>query len=66
MKNYKRILLILLNIAVICGIVGCGNVKESDYAIELETVFDGKTVDLCAPAVREYLNATDEKEQLQI
>ena len=39
--------------------------KEGNM-INLTTVYNGETLDICTPNLREYLNATDTKEQLRI
>ena len=40
--------------------------KKEDNMINLTTVYNGETLDICAPNLRAYLNATDTKEQLRI
>lgn len=67
MKLHKRILAMLLSVATICGTVGCGSNEETkEYSIELQNVYDGETVDLVSPIVREYLNATEEEQQVKL
>ena len=45
----------------------CGGVGQTgENMIKLTTVYNGETLDICAPYLREYLNATETKEQFRI
>lgn len=50
---------IVLILLVFC-LTACGSKEPT---IELTTVYDGETIDLCEPVVRAYLNAETEEEQ---
>ena len=52
----------LLVVIAIFFLVGCGTKGPT---IELTSVFNGTTVDLCEPAVRKYLDAQTEEEQIK-
>lgn len=65
MKIGRKVLAILLCITTMCQIAGCKK-EEKKPMIQLQSIYAGETVDLCADTVREYLNAQEEKEQLTI
>lgn len=53
MKNQLHFL-VLLVVILLC-FVACG--KEQEPTIELKSAHQGETIDLCAPAIREYFDA---------
>lgn len=64
MKRYKRFFVVLLCILMAFQVVGCE--KQEELQIQLKNAYNGETVDLCCQGVREYLNATEESEQISI
>lgn len=51
---------ILLILSLLFCLTACGSKEPT---IELTTVYDGETIDLCEPELRAYLNAETEEEQ---
>lgn len=59
MKKYCHMILLVL---ILLFMTSCGNVEPT---IELTTVYDGATIDLCEPEVRAYLDAETEEGQAE-
>ncbi len=72
MRKMKNFLSALLCFLMVFQMVGCHRNEEQDdkksgeYMIQIQNAYDGSTVDLCHKAVREYLSATSESEQIKI
>ena len=65
MKFRKGLSLLIGCCMMFLSSCGLGGEKEGNM-INLTTVYNGKTLDICAPNLRAYLNATETKEQLRI
>lgn len=60
----KKICMMLLALGMLGATVGCA--MQENYSIQLDTVYDGEEIDLCAAAVRKYLNEESEEGQAEI
>lgn len=58
----KKCYCMILTILILICMTSCGNAEPT---IELTTVYDGATIDLCEPEVRAYLNAETEEQQAE-
>ena len=65
MKLRKGLSLLLGCCIMFLSSCSLGGEKEGKM-INLTTVYNGATLDICAPNLRAYLNATETKEQLRI
>ena len=63
--KFRKGLFLLVGCCMFLSSCALGGKKE-DNMINLTTVYNGETLDICAPNLRAYLNATDTKEQLRI
>ncbi len=63
--KFRKWLLLLVGCCMFLSSCGVGR-QTGENMIKLTTVYNGETLDICAPYLREYLNATETKEQLRI
>ena len=63
--KFRKWLFLLVGCCMFLSSCGIGG-QTGENMIKLKTVYNGETLDICAPNLREYLNATETKEQLRI